>query len=104
MNGWAVKVARIPNLAGSPAPWQYSAMSTLATTDPKELRPLLRERIEHATDAELEAVRKALLLFEAKRTLDELGREMDEDWRSGKITDEKVAEAIREHRARHPYR
>ena len=67
-------------------------MSTLATTDPKELRPLLRERIEHATDAELEAVRKALLLFEAKRTFDELGREMDEDWRSGKITEEKFAD------------
>ena len=104
MNVQAVKLGRIPNLAGSPSPWQNSAMSTLATTDPKELRPLLRERIEHATDAELEAVRKALLLFEAKRTFDELGREMDEDWRSGKITEEKVAEAIREHRTRHPYR
>ena len=84
--------------------WQNAAMSTLATTDPKELRPLLRERIEHATDEELQAVRKALLLFEAKRAFDDLGREMEEDWRSGKITQEKIAQAILEHRERHPYR
>ena len=78
-------------------------MSMLATTDPKALRPLLHERIEHATDEELEAVRKALLLFEAKRAFDEVGREMDADWGSGKISEETVAEAIREHRERHPY-
>ena len=92
------------SLARALPPWHCATMSTLATTDPKELRPLLHERIEHATDEELEAVRKALLLFEAKRVFDEVGREMDEDWRSGKITEEKIAEAIHEHRARHPYR
>ena len=79
-------------------------MSPLATTDPKELRPLLRERIEHATDEELEAVRKALLALEARRLADELGREFEADWRSGKITEESIAQAIRDHRARHPYR
>ena len=79
-------------------------MSTLANPDPKELRPLLRERIEHASEEELEAVRKALLLCEAKRAFDEVGLEMDEDWQSGKITADKVAEAIREHRGKHPYR
>ena len=79
-------------------------MSPLATTDPKELRPLLRERIEHATDEELEAVRKALLALEARRLADELGREFEGDWCSGKITEESIAQAIRDHRARHPYR
>ena len=79
-------------------------MSTLATADPEELRPLLRERIEHASEEELDAMRKALLLFEAKRSFDEVGLEMDEDWGSGKITEEKIAQAIREHREKHPYR
>ncbi|MEO7319503.1 MAG: hypothetical protein ABIZ56_10985 [Chthoniobacteraceae bacterium] len=79
-------------------------MSPLATTDPKELRPLLHERIEHATDEELEAVRKALLALEARRLADEISREFEEDWRSGKITEASIAQAIRDHRARHPYR
>ena len=79
-------------------------MSTLTTTDPKELRSALHERIDHCSDAELEAMRKALLAFEARRLADELGREFEEDWRSGKITEEKIAQSIREHRERHPYR
>ena len=97
---------RIANLVEPPLPWQFAAMSTLSTlpTDPKELRPLLHERIEHATDEELEAVRKALLAIEARRLADEISREFEEDWRSGKITEEKIAQAILEHRARHPYR
>ena len=30
-------------------------------------------------------------------------RSLTEDWRAGKITEEKIAEAIREHRERHPW-
>ena len=59
-------------------------MSTLATTDPKELRPLLRERIEHATDAELEAVRKALLKLEAERAFAEMAAGAQADHLAGK--------------------
>ena len=79
-------------------------MSKIATTDPEELRPLLHERIDQCNPEELEAVRKTLLMPEARRLADEFGREMAEDWRTGKITEEKIAEAIREHRERHPYR
>ena len=79
-------------------------MSKLATTDPKELRPLLHERIDQCSPEELEAVRKTLLLLEARRLADELGREMADDRRTGKITEEKIGEAIREHREQHPYR
>ena len=78
-------------------------MSPLATTDPKELRPLLRERIEHATDEELEAVRKALLKPEIHHVREELGREVDEMEAAGELTPEKVEESVRAHRARHPY-
>ena len=103
MDVQAVKLGRIPNLAGSPPPWQCAAMSTLATTDPKELRPLLRERIEHATDAELEAVRKALLKLELDRIMEEMGKDAQADWEAGKHAPELVEAAIREHRAKHPY-
>jgi hypothetical protein len=79
-------------------------MSKLATTNPEELRPLLHERIDQCNPEELEAVRKTLLMLEARRLADELGREMAEDWRTGKITEEKIAEAVCEHREGHPYR
>ena len=79
-------------------------MNKLATTDPKELRPLLHERIDQCSPEELEAVRQALLKFEAERLIAEVGAEFAEDWSTGRITEEKLAEAVREHRARHPYR
>lgn len=78
-------------------------MSKLATAAPEELRPLLHERIDQCSPEELDAVRKTLLMLEARRLADELGRDMAEDWRTGRITEEKIAEASREHRARHPY-
>ena len=104
MNVQAVKLGRIPNLAGSPPPWQNPAMSTLATTDPKELRPLLHAEVDKLRDEDLLAARRALLEIEARRLADELGAALDEDWASGRITNESVAEAILEHRRKHPYR
>lgn len=80
------------------------SMSKLATTDPKELRPLLHERIDQCNPDELDAVRKTLLLLEAHQLADELGREMAEDRRTGRITEETIGAAIREHRQQHPYR
>jgi hypothetical protein len=79
-------------------------VNKLATTDPDELRPLLHERIDQCTPEELEAVRRTLLGLEARRLADELGRDMAEDWRTGKLTEAGIAEAILEHRKRHPYR
>ena len=99
---YAVKIARIPNLAGSPPPWQCAAMSTLATTDPKELRPLLRERIEHATDAELFAMRNLLLDLEIGRLRESLGEAADEAL--AKLKPGEIEDSTRAHRAQHPYR
>ena len=79
-------------------------MSTLATTDPKELRPLLHERIEHATDEDLLAMRNLLLEIEIRRVREQLGREVDGLCAAGELTPEKIEASIREHRARHPYR
>ena len=79
-------------------------MSKLATTDPTELRPLLHERIDQYSPEELETLRKTLLVLEARRLAGELGRELAEDRRTGRITEEKIAEATRQHRELHPYR
>jgi len=70
-------------------------ISPLATTDPKQLRPLLRERIEHATDEELEAVRKALLKLEIQQVREQLGREVDELEAAGELAPEKVEASVR---------
>ena len=82
----------------------FRFMSTLVTTDPKELRSILRERLEHCTDEELEAVRKALLQLEINRLVAEMGAEAQTDWDAGKYAPELVEAAISEHRAKHPYR
>ena len=77
-------------------------MSPLATKDPQQLRAILHDRLDHCTDAELEAVRKALMQFEAERLLAEIGEAAQAD--AGKYDPALVEAAIREHRARHPYR
>ena len=77
-------------------------MSPLATKDPQQLRALLHERLDHCTDAELEAVRKALLQFEAERLMASIGGAVDEAVAAGKFDD--VEASILEHRTRHPYR
>ena len=79
-------------------------MSTLATTDPKELRPLLHAEIDRLPDNHLAAAHRLLQEMEIQRLVDELGAATDEAWASGQISEEKIAEAIREHRQRHPYR
>ena len=72
--------------------------------DPKDLRPLLHAEIDKLKDQDLAAAHRALLEIEARRLADELGEAMDEAWASGRITKESIAEAISEHRRKHPYR
>lgn len=79
-------------------------MSNLATTDPEQLRPLLRERIAHCSPEELEAVRRTLLQFELNRAIQSVGEAIDEAAARGDLTRDQIDTAIREHRARHPYR
>ena len=104
MHVQTMNIRDIPNLVEAPPPWHCASMSTLVTTDPKELRPLLHERIERATDEELEAVRKALLKLEAERAFAEMAAGAQADHLAGKHDPVLVEAAIREHRARHPYR
>ena len=79
-------------------------MSTLTDIDPKDLRPLLHAEIDKLRDEDLAVAHRALREIEMRRLVDELGEAMEEGWASGRITEESIAEAIREHRGKHPYR
>lgn len=80
------------------------AMSTFTAmpVDPKELRPLLHRKLDDATDEEIGTMHRMLLEIEAQRLWKELGAEVAEDWQSGRLTTEKVAESVRRHRASSP--
>ena len=94
MNGWRTAV----NYA------ILRGMSTLTVKDPKELRPALHAHIDLCTDEELEVVRKALLKLELERLVTEIGAKAQADYEAGKYTPELVEAAIKEHRAKDPYR
>jgi hypothetical protein len=79
-------------------------MSTPTDIDPKELRPLLHAEIDKLKDQDLAAAHRALLEIEMQRLLSEMDEATDRAWESGAITKEKIAEAILEHRRKHPYR
>lgn len=91
-------------LARAFPPWHHAAMSTLATTDPKELRPLLHAEIDRLPDEALAAAHRLLQEMEIQRLMDEVGAATEQAWASGQMSDEKIAAAIREHRKQHPYR
>lgn len=78
-------------------------MSAQTSIDPKQLRPLLHAEIDRLHEEDLAAAHRALLELEARRLFDELGRDFDEDWASGKLTTENIQESILEHRRKHPY-
>ena len=80
------------------------SMSTQTDLDPKELRPLLHAEIDKLKDEDLAAAHRALLEIEMQRLLSEMDEATDRAWESGEITKEKIAEAILEHRRKHPYR
>jgi hypothetical protein len=82
----------------------FKPMSQVLKLPPQELRASLHGRIDELTDDELELAGQQLSLFESKRAFDKLREEMSEDWRTGRITQEKVDEAVRDYRATPLYR
>lgn len=81
------------------------SMSTLTDplpTSPNNLRPLIEQRLDEATPAELEAVHRMLIELEARRLLAELDNATELAWESGHISDEIIAQAVKEHRAAAP--
>ena len=72
-------------------------MSTLAPTDPNELRPLLHERLDQWAAADLPLLHRVMLELERDRLVAELNAEFDRDRDSGRLA--RLPEIIREARA-----
>ena len=77
-------------------------MSTTTVTDPQELRPRIEQKLDKLSPDELAMVDGMLTQLEAHRLLDEIGAAADEARAAGKFAD--IELALREFRARHPYR
>lgn len=72
--------------------------------DEQSLRKTLHEKIEQLSQPELRLLNKVLMQLELDRMMAELDEAFEQDWKEGKLTKEKIQQAIAEHRARHPYR
>jgi hypothetical protein len=77
--------------------WQFALMGKPAPIDPKELRPLLHERIDQWAAEDLPLLHRVMLELERDRRVAELNEEFDRDRESGQGA--RLQEIIREARA-----
>lgn len=74
---------------------------TAAPLEPEKLKPVLHEKIERMTDAQLVLLDRVLLQIEAEQAAEHLGEAFDADQAQGKL--QRVAELVRQFRAEHRY-
>ena len=76
-------------------------LSSLMTipVEARELRPLLHEKIDSITDADLLEVHRLLMRLEMQRLMNGIGHAVDEGYASGRITAESIQESIAAYRA-----
>jgi hypothetical protein len=72
--------------------------------DPKVLRLLLHSQVDSLPDAALELARRFLLEIRLQEITAELDDAADDALAQGRFTPERIAAAVAEHRAAHPYR
>jgi hypothetical protein len=72
-------------------------------SDPRELRPLLHQKLDAISDAAIGAVHDLLLEFERRWLFAQMADEAEIDREAGKHDPALVDQAIRAHRSRHPY-
>lgn len=72
-------------------------MSTFTPDDPKELRPLLHERIDRWGEEDLRILHRVMLELERDRVLEGVNADFDQDRERGRL--DRVPEMIREARA-----
>ena len=72
--------------------------------DPKELRPLLHAELDKLSDDYLAPARQLILEIQMQQVLEELDDAADQARAAGRMTPERIAKAIADHRAAHPYR
>ena len=80
------------------------SLNALTNIDPKDLRPLLHAEIDKLRDEHLELAHRLLQEIELQQVMDDLDDAADEARAAGRLTPERIAEAIAAHRAAHPYR
>lgn len=73
------------------------------STDPRELRPMLHQKIDAISDAAMGAVHDLLVEFERRWLFAQMAEDAEEDRMTGKHAATLVDQAIRAHRSRHPY-
>jgi hypothetical protein len=79
-------------------------MNAHTEIDAKDLRPLLHAEIDKLRDKDLGLAHRLLLEIEMQQVMDDLDDAADEARAAGRLTPERIAEAIAAHRAAHPYR
>jgi len=72
-------------------------MGTPTPTDPRELRPLLHERLDQWAAEDLPLLHRVMLELERDRRVAELNEEFDRDRESGRLA--RLQEIIQEARA-----
>jgi hypothetical protein len=78
--------------------------NVLSPIDPKDLRPLLHQKVDALSDAELAAVHGLMLEVERHSLFAQMAEEAESDRLAGKLDPALVEQAVREHRQRQPYR
>jgi len=73
-------------------------------TSGDQLRQSLAERLRTLSDDQLQLINRVVLQLEAEQAAEAFMQGLSEDWRSGKLTEESIRQAIAEHRTSHPYR
>lgn len=71
--------------------------------EPRELRPLLHQKLDAFSDGAIEAVHDLLIEFERRWLFSQMADEAEQDRLAGKHNAEMVEKAVRAHRGRHPY-
>jgi len=72
-----------------------------APLEPEKLKPVLHEKIERMTGAQLVLLDRVLLQLEAEQVAECLGEAFDADQAQGKL--QRVAQLVRQFRAEHRY-
>ena len=80
------------------------AFNAPAPKDPKVLRPLLHTQVDALPDGALELARRLLLEIRLQEVTAELDDAASEARAQGRLTPQRIAAAVAEHRAAHPYR
>ena len=79
-------------------------MNSHTEIDPKDLRPLLHAEIDKLRDKDLGLAHRLLLEIELHQVMDDLDDAADEARAAGRLTPERIGEAIAAHRAAQSYR